>query len=96
MHVHRLGSNDQPSGTIANFGPHWWIPEWSLAGVQGLAGSNPFAFLILSPLVRLGEGEDRGGAEELSRAAWLRTGLVGAAAADRLAREWCRCIIGEE
>ena len=96
VHVHRLGSNDQASGAIANFGPHWWIPEWSLAGVQGLAGSNPFAFLVLSPLVRLGEGEDRGGAEAVFRAAWVRSGLVEPAAADKLAGEWCRCITRDE
>jgi hypothetical protein len=92
LYVHRLESNDQPSGTIANFGPHWWIPEWSLAGVQELAGDNPFAFLVLSPLVRLGEGNDRGAAEELFRAACIRSGVVEPAAATRLAVEWCRCV----
>jgi hypothetical protein len=95
-YVYRRRSNDQPQETIANFGPHWLIPEWRLAGVLRVAGNNPFAFLILSPLVRLGTEEDRATAEELFIGAWVSSGLLERAAATRLAREWCRCAAAEE
>jgi len=89
-YVHRRRSNSEPQDLIAHFGPHWWLPDWTLAGARRLAGTNPFVFLVLAPLVRLGLYEDRAVAEEVFRSAVIQAGIVDPASPVRLAREWCR------
>jgi hypothetical protein len=90
-YVRRRRSSSEPQDLIANFGPHWWLPDWTLAGAGRLAGTNPFAFMVLAPLVRLGLDEDRAVAEEVFGSAAIQSGILDPASAVRLAREWCRC-----
>lgn len=95
-YVHRRRPNAQIQDTIANFGPHWWLPDWTLADVLRTAGTNPFAFMVLAPLVRLRSDEDCAVAEEAFTAAWIRSGVLHPASAFRLAREWSRCAVMQE
>jgi hypothetical protein len=91
LYLRRQGG---PDDTLANFGPHWRIPQWSVAGASSLAGSSAPAFLLLAPLVRLAAGEDSGSAESSFCDAWVRTRLVDPTSALALATEWRRCVSG--
>jgi hypothetical protein len=95
IYDHRRQPNASLQDTIANFGPHGWIPEWTLATVQRLAGTNPFAFMVLAPLVSLSSDTDRTGAEEAFAAAWIGSGVLDQVPAAMLAREWARCAVVE-
>lgn len=96
IYVHRPSSGVTERDIIANFGPHSWIPEWSVDGAARQAGTDPLVFLVLAPLIRLTPGDDRAAAEARFAEAWVRAGILAPRAASKLAREWARRASGEE
>lgn len=40
VYVYRRRPSEEAQDTLANFGPHWFIPDWSLAGLERLVRNN--------------------------------------------------------
>lgn len=87
----RLASANGHVADVANFGPHWVISGWTLENAVEVAGGNPFALLILAPLIRSIPHADRSAAAALLRDALVTSGLTDSRGASVLASELSRC-----
>jgi len=90
VYVRRRSVGGSERDEIANFGPHAWVPEWTLEGVARQVGGDHAAFLVLAPLVRLKPEYDPAAAEARFADACVGAGILGPSVAQALAREWVR------
>lgn len=95
VYLHRRSTSGS-SDRLANFGPHWFLPGWSLAGALRLAASSGAAFLLLAPLVVLKTDDACREATVAFADAAVRGAGVHDAAAAVLAAEWVRCATRDE
>ncbi|MCA9622351.1 MAG: hypothetical protein KC731_25175 [Myxococcales bacterium] len=84
-----------PSGRselLANIGPHFIHSERSFGGLLELAGDNPHALLLLSPIATLPPTADPEACADHIARAWTTCGVLDALAATDLAYDWLRVI----